>query len=80
MSYDQYRYQSRAYLKQGRILGKRIHRDVVCFILDHEDFHVFSPLRGSAAAITFITPVANTSKRIVLEICVGEGLAMTAAG
>jgi len=30
--------------------------------------------------ITFITPVANTSKRIVLEIDEGERLAMRAAG
>ena len=39
--------------------------DVVRFVFNRKDFHFRSPSGASTAAITFITRVGNTSKRIV---------------
>jgi len=42
--------------------------DVVRFVLNRKGFHGCSPSAASAAVITFITSLGNTSKRLVDEI------------
>jgi hypothetical protein len=52
-----------------------VNSGVVRFVFNREEFDYVCPLRGSAA-LTSITRVANTSKRILLETGDGDGTAI----
>jgi len=55
-----------------------VHGDVVGFGFYRKDFHTYSPSATSAAVITSITQVGDTSKAILQEISSGEGQAIAA--
>src|SRR5438105_1202077 len=47
------------------LLNRRVKGDVIRFVLDGKYFHLLVLLAASAAVITFITRLGNTSKRIM---------------
>ena len=53
---------------RSSFLGRGVNGDVVGFSFDRKDFHVLVSFSAAPAAITFITLVRNTSKRILQEI------------
>jgi hypothetical protein len=55
--------------RQGHSIGgRRVKDDVIRFVFDREDAHVRFPFADASALMTWITPVANTSKWIAERI------------